>query len=96
MVEHLGWGGSNEEAIGKKFKSLAGGEEKVVGVFQNFNATSLHSSASPPFVLNIKEEERVNGFFLRYVAIRIAASSYKHALETIEKNLSRICTRPAI
>lgn len=57
----------------------------MVGVFQNFNATSLHSSASPPFVLNIKEEERVNGFFLRYVAIRIAASSYKHALETIEK-----------
>ncbi|MDA3944177.1 MAG: ABC transporter permease [Bacteroidetes bacterium] len=83
MVEHLGWG-SNEEALGKKFKSLAG-EERVVGIFQNFNATSLHSGTSP-FVLNIKEEERVNGFFLRYVAIRIAPKNYKQALEKIEKS----------
>lgn len=81
MVKHLGWG-SNENALGKKFKSLAG-EERVVGVFKDFNATSLHQG-STPFVLNIKEEERVNGFFLRYIAIRVAEGSIQQAIEIIE------------
>ncbi|HOI32002.1 MAG: ABC transporter permease [Bacteroidales bacterium] len=80
MVKHLGWG-SNEDALGKKFKSLAG-EERVVGVFKDFNATSLHQGATP-FVLNIKEEERVNGFFLRYVAVRIAEGATQQAINTI-------------
>ena len=52
MVKHVGWK-SNEEAIGKKFRSLQG-EERVIGVIADFNATSLHESAGP-FVLNIKE-----------------------------------------
>lgn len=82
MVKHLGWG-SNEKALGKKFKSLAG-EERVVGVFKDFNATSLHQGATP-FVLNIKEEERVNGFFLRYVAIRIAEGATQQAINTVEQ-----------
>jgi putative ABC transport system permease protein len=86
MVKHQGWG-SNEEALGKKFKSLAG-EERVVGVFKDFNATSLHQG-STPFVLNIKEEERVNGFFLRYIAIRIAQGATAQALDVIEQTFQQ-------
>jgi len=82
MVKHLGWG-SNEEALGKKFKSLTG-EEKVIGVFADFNATSLHSTASP-FVLNIKEDARTSNFFLKFVAVRLAADRYQEGLAIIEK-----------
>jgi len=86
MVKHQGWG-SNEEALGKKFKSLAG-EERVVGVFKDFNATSLHQG-STPFVLNIKEEERVNGFFLRYIAIRIASGATAQAIKIVEQTFNQ-------
>ncbi len=52
MVKHMGWE-SNEAAIGKKFRSL-NGEERIIGVINDFHATSLHE-ASGPFVLNMKE-----------------------------------------
>lgn len=81
MVKHLGWK-SNEDAIGKKFRSLSG-DERVVGVFKDFNATSLHSPASP-FVLNIKENDRASGFFMRYVAVRLAPGSYSESISFIE------------
>lgn len=68
MVHHMGWK-SNEEAIGKKFRSLQG-EERVVGVMSDFNVTSLHQPAGP-FVLNIKEQPGVVHWFLKYAAIKI-------------------------
>lgn len=86
MVKYLNWG-SNENAIGKKFKSL-GGEERVIGVFKDFNATSLHTQASP-FVLNIKEDDRVRFFFLRFVAVKIAAGEYKSSIEFMEKTFNQ-------
>ncbi|NOU45514.1 MAG: FtsX-like permease family protein [Bacteroidales bacterium] len=86
MVKYMGWG-SNENAIGKKFKSL-GGEERVIGVFKDFNATSLHTAASP-FVLNIKEDDRARFFFLKFVAIRIVGGNYAKTMADIEKTFNQ-------
>ncbi|MCK4360971.1 MAG: ABC transporter permease, partial [Bacteroidales bacterium] len=80
MVKHLGWG-SNEEALGKKFKSLHG-EERVIGVTNNFNTTSLHEQAGP-FVLNIKEKPDEVMWFLKFMAIRIAPDNHKKTIDFI-------------
>jgi putative ABC transport system permease protein len=81
MVRHMGWA-SNEEALGKKFKSL-GGEERVIGVFNDFNVTSLHEK-SGPFVINMKERPGEIMFFLKYMAIRYAEGSEKEVLGFLE------------
>ena len=81
MVWHLGWG-SNEEALGKKFKSLQG-EERVIGVTNNFNAISLYEQAGP-FVLNIKEKPEEVMWFLKFMAIRIDPCNHKKTIDFIE------------
>lgn len=45
MVDHLGWGNA-EEAIGRTFSSPQG-QEKVVGVVENFHFTPLREQVSP-------------------------------------------------
>jgi putative ABC transport system permease protein len=77
MVKHLGWE-SNEAALGKKFRSLQG-EEKVIGVFRDFQATSLHEEAGP-FVLNMKEMPSMINYFTNYVAIRIGEGDLDETL----------------
>jgi len=67
MVKFMGWK-SNEEALGKKFRSL-NGEERIIGVFKDFYATSLHESATP-FVLNMKEAPAEIRYFLNYLVVR--------------------------
>jgi putative ABC transport system permease protein len=81
MVKHLGWG-SPQEALGKKLKSLQG-DERVIGVFEDFHQTSLHEAAGP-FVLNMKESPGAIMFFLKYMAIRILPGSANNALSYIE------------
>jgi putative ABC transport system permease protein len=68
MVKHMGWK-SNEDAIGQKFHSLSG-NEKIIGVFKDFQPTSFRDPAGP-FFLNIKEKDREIKFFLRYMAIKV-------------------------
>lgn len=82
MVKHMGWN-SNEEALGKKFRSLQG-DERVVGVINNFNATSLHQPAGP-FVLNIKEQPGSVYWFLKYVAIKVNEEKRSDVLEFVEQ-----------
>jgi putative ABC transport system permease protein len=82
MVNHLGWG-SPQDALGKKLKSLQG-DERVIGVFENFHQTSLHEAAGP-FVLNMKESPGAIMFFMKYMAVRIVPGSEKNALLYIEK-----------
>ena len=82
MVRHVGWK-SNEEAIGKKFRSLQG-DERVIGVIANFNATSLHE-ASGPFVINMKETPGAIYFFRKYIAIKISHINREEAVSFIEK-----------
>ena len=89
MVKHMGWE-SNRSAIGKKFRSLQG-EERVIGVFRDFNVTSLHE-ASGPFVLNIKENPFSIRFFLKYVAIKIGPKNQTETLAQIEKEWNEVDT----
>jgi putative ABC transport system permease protein len=82
MVKHMGWQ-SNEAALGKKFHSL-GGEERVIGVFKNFKAKSLHT-ASSPFVLNMKEEPRTINYFAAFVAVKYAGDNPQAIISFLEK-----------
>jgi putative ABC transport system permease protein len=82
MVKHMGWR-SNEDAIGKKFRSL-NGEERVIGVISNFHVTSLHDAAGP-FVLNMKEKPREIAWFLKYVAIKYQAGKEQEVIDLVNK-----------
>jgi putative ABC transport system permease protein len=82
MVKHLGWK-SNEDALGKRFHSRIG-NEKVAGVFRNFNATSLHAAAAP-LVLNVKEDPREIAVFTNFVAVRMSPGKTEEVLNKIEK-----------
>ncbi|MCF8304152.1 MAG: ABC transporter permease [Bacteroidales bacterium] len=81
MVKHMGWN-SNREAIGKKFHSRVG-QERVVGVFKNFNVKSLHSDLTP-LVLNIKELEWERRYFTDYVVVCYTGEDPKVILSYIE------------
>ena len=87
MVRHMGWG-SPQEALGKKFKSLQG-EERVIGVFNDFHQTSLHEP-SGPFVLNMKETPEEIIWFLKYLVIRIREGSDTNALAYIEQSWNEV------
>ncbi len=80
MVRQMGW--TNEEALGKRFSSLQG-QEKIVGVFKDFNFTSLHNEIKP-LVLNMKETEGGRAFFTRYIAIRFNTSDLPRLIEEVE------------
>lgn len=82
MVRHMGWE-SNEDAIGKKFRSL-NGDERVIGVIKDFHATSLHE-ASGPFVLNMKEKEGEIMWFLKYVAIKYQQDKEQEVIDLVQK-----------
>ena len=82
MVKHVGWE-NNKDAIGKKFSSLSG-DEKVIGVYKDFNVTSLHEAAGP-FVLNMKEKEWEILWFLKYLAIKISPENNVQTINFIEK-----------
>lgn len=87
MVRHMGWG-DPQEALGKKFSSLQG-EERIIGVFNNFHPTSLHESTGP-FVLNMKETPGAISWFLKYAAIKINPGSNTDALDFIENKWNEI------
>jgi putative ABC transport system permease protein len=67
LVKHMGWS-SNEEALGKKFRSLSG-DENIIGVFRDFQPTSFRESGGP-FILNMKERPGEINFFMKYAAVR--------------------------
>ncbi len=48
LVKHMGWS-SNEEALGKKFRSLSG-DENIIGVFRDFQPTSFHESCRSVYI----------------------------------------------
>lgn len=81
MVKHMGWKG-NEAALGQKFRTL-NGNEKIIGVFRDFQPTSFHEPAGP-FFLNIKEKQWETMFFRRYVAIRVTDIKSKDLFTYLE------------
>ena len=79
MVQHLGW--TNENAIGRSFRKTA--NERVIGVFRNFNALSLRTPAET-FVLDMVPPRQGGNFFLRYVAVRVNSDDYPAVLDFIK------------
>jgi putative ABC transport system permease protein len=81
LVKHMGWA-SNDEALGKRFHSL-NGDEKIVGVFRDFQPTSFREPAGP-FILNMKEKAWEINFFMKYAAIRTTGKNNAEAIRYIE------------
>jgi putative ABC transport system permease protein len=80
MAKHLGW--TNQEAIGKAIRS--DGNERVIGVFSDFNALSLHKPVSN-FVLDMVQNPRGAAALTRYMAIRVNTDDFKGVLQYIRK-----------
>ena len=81
LVKHMGWA-SNEEALGKKFRSLSG-DENIIGVFHDFQPTSFHEPGGP-FILNMKEKPWEIIFFMKYAAIRTTGLNDQKVLAYLE------------
>jgi putative ABC transport system permease protein len=78
MVRHLGW--TNEEAIGKAIRS--DGNERVIGVFSDFNALSLHKPAGN-FILDMLQNPNGAAFLTRYMAVKVNTDDYAGVLKYI-------------
>jgi putative ABC transport system permease protein len=79
MVKHLGW--TNEEAIGKAIRS--DGNERVIGVFSDFNALSLHKPVSN-FILDLVGNPLGAAGLTRYMAVQVNTDNYKSVLSYIQ------------
>ncbi len=90
MVKNLGW--TNEEAIGKRIRG--DGQERVIGVFKDFNALSLHKPMEN-FIIDLMANPRGAAGLTRYIAIRINSDNYKDLLNFIRESWEEIVpTRP--
>jgi len=79
MVKHLGW--TNEEAIGRAIRS--DGNERIIGVFSDFNALSLHKPVSN-FVLDLMANPQGAAGLTRYMAVQVNTDNYKSVLNYIQ------------
>jgi putative ABC transport system permease protein len=79
MARHLGW--TNEEAIGKAIRM--DGNERVIGVFADFNALSLHKPAEN-FILDMLENPNGAAFMTRYMAVKVNTNNYHDVLDYIQ------------
>ncbi len=90
MVKHLGW--TNESAIGKRFRS--DGDEKVIGVFKDFHAMSLHKPVTN-FILDVFANPRAAAGLTRFIAIRVNTVDYENVLGYIQAKWEMFApTRP--
>lgn len=78
MVRDMGW--TNQEAIGKKIKSVDG-DERVIGVFKDFYAMSLHFPVNN-FILDIFRRPWV---FARSISVKTNTDNYKEVISFIEE-----------
>ena len=79
-VKHLGW--TNQEAIGKAIRS--DGNERVIGVFSDFNALSLHKPTDN-FVLDMLQNPNGAAALTRYMAVKVNTDNYKGVLSYMKK-----------
>lgn len=88
MAKDLGW--SNAEAIGKRITSRDG-DERVIGVYKDFNAMSLHRPVNK-FILDMFRRPEV---FARVVSIRFSSNNYQEVIKHIENTWKEfVPTRP--
>ena len=89
MARDLGW--SNEEAIGKKVSFGGNGGERVIGVFKDINAMSLHRPVNK-FVLDMFRRPEAGA---RIISIRFSSNNYQEVLKHIENTWKEfVPTRP--
>jgi len=79
MASHLGW--TNEEAIGMAIRM--DGNERVIGVFEDFNALSLHKPVEN-FILDMVENSLGAAAMTRYMAVKVNTSNYSEVLDYIQ------------
>jgi len=90
MVRNLGW--TNETALGKSLRS--DGNERVIGVFSDFHALSLHKPLSN-FVLDMAGNPQAAAGFTRYIAIKSNCDNYTELLTFIRSKWEEfVPTRP--
>ncbi len=88
MAKDLGW--TNEEAIGKRIVSNDG-DERVIGVYKDFNAMSLHRPVNK-FILDMFHQPEI---FARIISIRYSSNNHKEVLDHIESVWNEfVPTRP--
>ncbi len=88
MVKDMGW--TNEEAIGKRIVSRDG-DERVIGVYKDFNAMSLHRPVNK-FILDMFRKPEI---FARVISIRFCSNNYHEVIKHIEKTWCEfVPTRP--
>ncbi len=75
LAKKMGW--TPEQALGKRFSTLMG-NEKIVGVVEDFHIKSLHNPLNP-FVLNLKENKFHLNYLTKYTAIRLKDKADKQA-----------------
>lgn len=79
MASHLGW--TNEEAIGKAIRM--DGNERVIGVFADFNALSLHKPTNN-FILDMLQNPRGAAGMTRYMAVKVNTDNYSEVLDYMQ------------
>jgi len=90
MAKHLGW--TNEEAIGKAIRM--DGNERVIGVFSDFNALSLHKPTEN-FILDMLENPFGAAALTRYMAVKVNSDNYKEVLAYMQNIWEEVSpTRP--
>jgi putative ABC transport system permease protein len=83
MAKDLGW--SNEEAIGKRITSRDG-DERVIGIYEDFNAMSLHRPVNK-FILDMFRRPEN---FAQVISIRFSSNNNQDVLEHIEKTWTEL------
>jgi len=71
-----------EDAIGKQFSTLQN-NEKIIGVFKDFNINSLHHKITP-FVVQMPKNLRQFDLFINYLAIRVTNRKSTEAINDIQ------------
>ncbi|WP_420581377.1 ABC transporter permease [Reichenbachiella sp.] len=92
MVKTLGYA-NPQDAIGKRMVTR-NGNEKIVGVVEDFNYKSLHSPIGP-FALDVRRNRQNNNgnFFTRHIAIRLNntdKATLAHLEEVWKKNVNNV------
>jgi len=88
MARDLGW--SNQEAIGKRIVSQDG-EERVIGVYKDFYAMSLHRPVNK-FIIDMFRRPEI---FARVISIRFSSNNYQKVIKHTENVWNEfVPTRP--
>jgi putative ABC transport system permease protein len=88
MVKDLGW--TNQDAIGKKITSQDG-DERVIGIFKDFNAMSLHKPVNK-FILDMFRRPSA---FAVVISIRLKNNNYQEVLKFLEETWKKfVPSRP--